>query len=145
MADELCDREASRVQVAQEGDTCAVFDPERMEQVVSNLLSNALRHGLPGTPVRLRAVGTAHELRVEVENEGPAIPPDARARIFEPFRQGPDGHGPGVGLGLFIVRALAEAHGGTVEFASASGRTTFVVHLPRAAPQVPVAARSLNG
>jgi signal transduction histidine kinase len=134
MADELRDREGARIEVDQEGDTSALFDPARVEQVVSNLVSNALRHGAPGGAVRVRAVGTPDEVRVEVENEGPEIPPAARATIFEPFRQGPDGKVGGVGLGLFIVRALTEAHGGTVALDSAHGRTTFVVRLPRGAP-----------
>ena len=126
-AEELPESGGGRIHVEQEGDTSAAFDPERMEQVVGNLLSNALRHGLPATPIRVRAVGTPQELRVEVENEGPAIPVEARAEIFEPFRQGPDGRGAGVGLGLFIVRALAEAHGGAVELHCAAGKTTFTV------------------
>jgi signal transduction histidine kinase len=135
MADELRDRDGARIDVEEEGDTSAVFDAARVEQVVSNLVANALRHGVPGGVVRVRAVGTPDEVRAEVENEGPEIAPDARASIFEPFRQGPGGHGGGLGLGLFIVRAFTEAHGGSVELRSEGGRTTFVVHLPRGAPR----------
>jgi len=145
MADELRDRDGARIEVEQRGDTSAVFDPARVEQVVSNLVANALRHGLAGGPVRVRAVGTAGEVRAEVENEGPEIPADAQAQIFEAFRQGPSGQLDGVGLGLFIVRALTEAHGGRVSLASAAGRTTFVVHLPRAAPGAPAAPPSAAG
>lgn len=145
MADELRDREGDRIRVVREGDTRAVFDPDRMEQVVGNLLSNALRHGPPGTPVRVRAVGTPHEVRLEVQDEGPGIPQEAHAEIFEPFRQGPGSHGSGVGLGLFIVRALVEAHGGGIDLDSAPGKTTFVVRLPRAASQGKGETRSGTG
>jgi signal transduction histidine kinase len=135
IVDEQADRDGSRIRVEGEGDTCAVFDPDRMEQVVVNLLSNALRHGPAGTPVRVRTVGTAEEVRVEVEDEGPGVPPEARARIFEPFRREPGASGSGVGLGLFIARALTEAHGGGISVDCAPGRTKFVVRLPRGAPE----------
>jgi signal transduction histidine kinase len=135
IVDEQADRDASRVRVEGEGDTRAVFDPDRMEQVVGNLLSNALLHGPAGTPVRVRTVGTADEVRVEVEDAGPGVPPEARARIFEPFRREPGASGSGAGLGLFIARALTEAHGGGISLDCARGRTTFVVRLPRGAPE----------
>jgi signal transduction histidine kinase len=130
IADELG---GARVRVEAEGDARAVFDPDRMEQVVANLLSNALRHSPPATAVRVRVVGGAREVRLEVENEGPEIPPDLHAELFQPFRQGPGSEGTGIGLGLFIVRSLAEAHGGAVELEPAPGRTRFVVRLPRGA------------
>lgn len=141
MADEVSDREGSPIEVVAEGDTRAALDPARLEQVVGNLVSNACRHGRPGGPVRVRAVGAPGEVRVEVENEGPEIPAAARAEIFEPFRQGPAGHKGGVGLGLFIVRALVEAHGGTVEVRSGAGKTTFLFRLPRLARPAEEASR----
>jgi signal transduction histidine kinase len=131
IADELGDRDGARLRIEREGDTRAVFDADRLEQIVCNLVSNALRHAPAETPVRVRAVGDGDEVRLEVQDEGPGVPQEARARIFEAFQQGPDGHRAGLGLGLFIVRALAEAHGGTVELASTPGRTTFVVRLRR--------------
>lgn len=134
IADELRDRDADRIRLEHEGDTRALFDPDRMEQVVANLLSNALRHAPPGSPVVVRAVGTPDEVRVEVRDVGPGVAPEVRARIFEPFRRGPGATGPGIGLGLFVVRAVADAHGGTVELSSAPGETTFAVRLPRGAP-----------
>jgi signal transduction histidine kinase len=134
IADELRDRGGSRIRVEREGDTRGVFDPDRMEQVAANLLSNALRCAPPDTAVLVRAVGTPDEVRLEVHDEGPGIPPEARAGIFEAFRQGPVGDGSGVGLGLFIVRALADAHGGSVDLDSAPGRTAFKVRVPRTPP-----------
>jgi signal transduction histidine kinase len=133
IASEARDREGDRVQVEREGETRAVFDPDRMEQVVGNLLSNALRHAPAGTQVHVRAVGTADEVRLEVQDQGPGVPANAVATIFDPFRQGPSDRGSGLGLGLFIVRALVQAHGGTVELQSSPGKTTFAVRLPRGA------------
>jgi signal transduction histidine kinase len=134
IADELRDRAGGRIRVEREGDTRGRFDPDRMEQVAANLLCNALRYAPPETAVVVRAVGTANEVRLEVHDEGPGIPAEARDRIFEAFRQGPCGDGSGVGLGLFIVRALALAHGGSVELESSPGRTAFSVRVPRTPP-----------
>lgn len=133
IADEFRERGGNRIRVEREGDPRGAFDPDRIEQLVGNLVSNALRYAPPATPVVVRAVGTTEEVRLEVHDQGPGIPPEAHASIFEPFQQGPSGHGAGVGLGLFIVRAVAEAHGGSVALASAPGRTAFVVRFPRAA------------
>lgn len=140
IADEF-DRDGSRLRVEREGDTRGSFDPDRVEQVVGNLLSNAIRYATPGTPVLVRAVGTPNELRLEVHDEGPGIPPEVQAQIFEPFHQGPSGHSAGVGLGLFIVRSVAEAHGGRVHLESVPGKTTFVVRLPRASGTASETAR----
>jgi signal transduction histidine kinase len=141
VADEFQERE--RIRVEREGDTRARFDPDRMQQVVGNLLVNALRYAPPGTPVVVRAVGASDEVRVEVHDQGRGIPPEEQPAIFEAFQRGRGevGSGLGLGLGLFIVRAVAEAHGGRVDVTSAPGRTTFVVRLPRAAPPVAEAMR----
>jgi signal transduction histidine kinase len=128
---EVCQRIADELR-SREGNTRATFDPERMEQVVGNLLSNALRYATAGTPVLVRAVGTPDEVRLEVHDQGPGVPAEVQSQIFEPFRQGPQGNAGGLGLGLFIVRAVAEAHGGLVELASVPGKTSFSVRLPRA-------------
>ncbi len=134
IADEFRDRAGDRIAVEHEGDTGGVFDPDRMEQVVGNLVSNALRCAPRDTRVVVRASGTSADLRLEVRDAGPGIAPDARARLFDAYQQGPVRDGSGVGLGLFIVRALVEAHGGTVELDSAPGETRFVVRLPRSPP-----------
>jgi signal transduction histidine kinase len=133
IADEFRERDADRIRVERNGDPRASFDPDRMEQVVGNLLANALRYAPRGTPVVVRAVGTPSEVRLEVHDEGPGIPPEAQAQLFEPFRRGGTDDAAGIGLGLFIVRAVAEAHGGNVDVSSAPGRTSFVVRLPREA------------
>ncbi len=131
---------AAQIAVAVEGDDRAHLDGARMAQVASNLVANALKHAHPGTPVRLRVVGLDGEIALQVENDGEAIPVELAPHVFEPFQRGrDDGHG--LGLGLFIVREIARAHGGTVGFRREGSRTVFDVRLPRAAP-VPVGEKA---
>lgn len=114
------------------GEGLAVFDPDRLGQVVSNLLINALAHGDPELPVEVLSRIGPRWLIVRVRNQGPSIDPEAIPTLFEPFRRGPDSPG-GLGLGLYIVRSIAEAHGGKVKVVStAAGGTVFEVRLPRA-------------
>ncbi|HSD21932.1 MAG TPA: ATP-binding protein [Anaeromyxobacter sp.] len=124
---------AGAVELRCEGDLTGAWDPDRLQQALANLVSNALQHAPAGSPVRVRASRERSCVRVEVENEGPPIPPDALRAIFEPFRRGDARHAgaDGLGLGLFIVRTIVEAHGGRVEVASGPARpTTFTVRLP---------------
>jgi signal transduction histidine kinase len=107
-------------------------DADRLTQVITNLAANALQHGPPDAPVTI-SVGTEGDDRVlRVHNEGPPIPDDVLAHVFEPFRRGvAGGEGGSLGLGLFIVREVVRAHGGTVEVTSAPGEgTTFTIRLP---------------
>ncbi|WP_242340914.1 MULTISPECIES: sensor histidine kinase KdpD [unclassified Anaeromyxobacter] len=136
VAEDLADARGHRIELLRAGDTRARFDPDRMEQVVANLLSNALKYGDPDRPVRVGAVGEDGAVRLEVRDEGPGLDPAIRASIFEPFQRAPRGL-PGahssVGLGLFVVRTLTEAQGAQVDVESAPGQgTTFVVRVPRA-------------
>ena len=116
------------------------LDPVRIGQVLSNLVSNALAHGFSHTPVRVAIDVRDQEALFAVENQGPVIPPERVASLFEPFTQGSGaqarGRGmerrQGLGLGLYIVRIIAAAHGGTVTVeSSADAGTTFLVRLPR--------------
>jgi signal transduction histidine kinase len=109
-----------------------------MAQVVGNLVSNALHHGRPDTPVRVEVRDAGGEVRLSVHNEGESIPPELQAMLFQPFRRGTTGKAAtrSVGLGLYIVRQVARAHGGEVEVHSARGEgTTFTVRLPRGGPE----------
>jgi signal transduction histidine kinase len=126
---------ARSVAVEGEGDPRGRWDPDRLAQVLGNLVGNAFKHGRAGAPVRVRWRGTGDEVAVEVENQGEPIPPALRRRIFEPFRRGAATGGPGggLGLGLYIARELVRAHGGTIAVRSGGGTTTFTVRLPRAA------------
>jgi signal transduction histidine kinase len=118
------------------GSTSGVFDVDRMHQVISNLLNNAVHHGVVGKPVVLVLTGTADELTLEVTNAAPAIAPSDLQVIFEPMVQlSKEGAQPSrstnLGLGLFIAREIVVAHGGNIEaFSSARDGTTFVVKLP---------------
>jgi PAS domain S-box-containing protein len=111
------------------------WDETRILQAISNLTSNAVQHGTPGSPVRLRLTGDDQRIAVEVRNDG-TIPGELLPRIFEPFRSGRHyaSRGDGLGLGLFIVKAIARAHGGALEVDSSRGATTFRLVLPRYTP-----------
>jgi PAS domain S-box-containing protein len=118
------------------------WDEHRIVQALSNLASNAVQHGTPGTPVHIRVTGNEQRVLVEVCNQG-TIPSDVLPRLFEPFRSG--GHyvrrGGGLGLGLFIASAIARAHGGDLGVESAAGATTFRLALPRYASVLPAIER----
>jgi PAS domain S-box-containing protein len=92
----------------------ARVDPDKVERIVENLLANADRHTTPDTPVWIRASRHDQGVLILVEDAGAGIPPQLRAVLFEPFRQGPDApsHAPGVGIGLTLVARFAELHGG---------------------------------
>ncbi len=116
----------------QDGD----WDADRLLQVVSNLVANASQHGSAGTAIRIRVDGTAQDAVVfEIRNQG-VIPPALVSSLFDPFR-GTDhrrSDSRGLGLGLFIVKEIIRAHGGTVHVESTAGvGTVFTVRLPRRA------------
>lgn len=117
-----------------EGETCALFDRDRVGQILSNLLSNALRHGVPATPVTIDIDGLQPQrVVIRVHNEG-YIPPNDIAKIFEPYHSSHAGTSEhqGLGLGLYIVEQLVQAHAGTVAVRSTeSDGTAFEVNLPR--------------
>ncbi len=123
-----------RIEVKQAGTLSGSWDGERLAQVASNLLGNALQHGEPGTIVRVTVDGRApHEVLLKVENTG-TIPAELLPELFDPFRgtQRQTGRNDGLGLGLYIVQQIVLAHGGSVEVTSEDNRTVFVVRIPRA-------------
>ena len=132
-------RPDARIELQAEGDLQARFDPDRLMQVIANLVSNAVQHGAPDEPVALRLDGTQPEvIGVEVSNTG-TLPPAVRERLFEPFRTSSASSG-GLGLGLYIVAQFLEAHGGQVDGRSTDeGRTVFSFSLPRDLPLPPAA------
>lgn len=118
------------------GDSRGEWDRDRLAQVVHNLVSNALSYSPPGTYVELKLEGEADEdVSLCVHNLGPPIPAAARERLFQPFERGTSPSQPGsrsVGLGLFIVQHIVDAHGGRISVESSAGAgTTFRVSLPR--------------
>nr|WP_301542278.1 PAS domain-containing protein [Pyxidicoccus fallax] len=128
-----------RIVVEHTGSGAGTWDPDRLAQVLSNLLGNALQYSPPDTPVRLASRGDENGVVLEVHNQGEPIPPELLPRIFEPLERGverpEDRGGRSIGLGLHIVRSIVQAHGGTVEVHSTGSEgTTFTVRLPRHAP-----------
>lgn len=117
------------------GNCSGTWDPDRLAQLLGNLVSNAVDHGDSDAPVRTRASDEGDVVVVEVSNRGPPIPPDLLPTVFEAFRRRTTGGAPsrGLGLGLFIAQQIAHAHGGTIEAeSSAEDRTTTItVRLPR--------------
>jgi signal transduction histidine kinase len=126
-------RPAATASLRAQGDTRGEWDGDRVAQVLSNLVANAMQHGTGAVDVSLRAEGD--EVVADVHNDGEPIPPGALPSLFDPFRRGrsasTENH---LGLGLFISREIVRAHGGTIAVrSSAAEGTTFSVRLPRAA------------
>jgi signal transduction histidine kinase len=122
--------------ISADGDLTGEWDAGRLRQVVSNLLGNAVQHGTG--PVELTVEAEGSDARLTVRNEGPPIPPDAVATIFDPLVHGLPAEPqkprrPGsIGLGLYIAREVVTAHGGAIDVvSSAELGTVFTVHLPR--------------
>ncbi|MFJ6854018.1 sensor histidine kinase [Streptomyces sp. NPDC091271] len=116
--------------------TTVSADPTRIQQVLVNLLANARTHTPPGTTVTVRLRQARRELpwvTLEVQDNGPGIPPELQPRVFERFARGDASrsrHAGSTGLGLAIVQAVVAAHGGLAEVRSVPGDTVFAVHLP---------------
>ena len=114
------------------GDCQGFWDGRRVQQVLGNLVVNAINHGVPNGPVRVAVVGEMTDVRIEVSNSGPAIDGETLAQLFEPLQRGTaNERHPGMGLGLYIVREIAKGHGGTAEARSDDRETVFTVRLPR--------------
>lgn len=104
-------------------------DNERIAQVVSNLLANALTHGAKDAPIRVDAVVSGEDLTISVVNRGQPITQEIRDRLFEPFFRGKAGT-QGLGLGLYISREIVRSHGGTLDIASDAQETRFFFSIP---------------
>jgi two-component system, sensor histidine kinase and response regulator len=121
------------IDVSCEGDLVGEWDADRLAQVTSNLIGNALQHGASGEPVKVRLRDRPGDTIVlSVGNTG-AIPPDILPHVFDPFRGGQRhaGRNQGLGLGLYIVQQIVLAHQGTIDVQSSDGETLFRVTIPR--------------
>lgn len=122
------------------GDTRGFWDTDRMAQVFSNLIANAVTYGSRETAVQVRLVASESEVRCTVHNFGPPIPSDLLPHLFDPFRRARYAKvaaTQGLGLGLFICQQIVAAHGGTTLVQStAEGGTVFTVTLPKQAAWV---------
>ncbi|HYO58379.1 sensor histidine kinase [Archangium sp.] len=118
-----------------------LWDADRLAQVLSNLVSNALQYSPAEGPVTVSVLGEADEVLIQVHNTGDPIPAGLLARLFQPLQRGeasPDNSRRSIGLGLYIVDQIVRAHGGTVGVrTSVEEGTTFQVRLPRMPPPVP--------
>jgi signal transduction histidine kinase len=115
------------------GDLRGTWDADRLAQVVSNLVGNAIQHGR-GMPITVTCEQHNDWVTLAVHNGGPTIPPDMLPFVFEPLARGrTENASDGVGLGLFIARTVVAAHGGDIQVSSsADAGTTFTVGLPKA-------------
>ena len=123
-----------RILVTGEGDLTGCWDPDRLSQVASNLIGNALKHGDGNEPVRVELDGTQTDVVVLSVTNGGYIRPEVLPYVFDPFRgaRPEQHHRDGLGLGLYITQQIALAHRGRVEVESAPARgTVFRVTMPR--------------
>lgn len=139
VVDELCLAHPDRtIVVLDQGDTRGEWDPDRIAQVVGNLVQNALHYSPSGSEVRLGVEDAGDHVVITVHNEGAPIPRERLPQIFEPLRRATaelTKRTRSVGLGLYIVKHIVDAHRGTVSAESTQeGGTTLTVRLPRHAP-----------
>ncbi|MBK7828720.1 HAMP domain-containing sensor histidine kinase [Nannocystis sp.] len=118
------------------GDLVGTWDSDRLTQVISNLVANALQHGGEGGSVSVVAEGLGDTVALRINNHGPLIAPEAMRMIFEPMLRQPtpdgDRNSTGLGLGLYIAREIVVAHGGTIGVTSTEAAgTTFTIQMPR--------------
>jgi len=117
------------------GSVVALADPDALDRILKNLLSNALKYSPGGSEVRLGATSRGGRVEISVEDDGPGIPEDALPHVFERYYRVPGRTRAvrGLGLGLALVKSLADAHAGSVRAERAhSGGSRFTVTLPRA-------------
>ncbi|AKI98922.1 signal transduction histidine kinase [Archangium gephyra] len=117
-----------------EGEGRGAWDPDRIAQVLTNLLTNALQYSPAGTPIRVSTRGEDKAVILTVSNEGPPIPVELLPTLFEPMTRGTaeGSERRSIGLGLFIVDQIIRAHGGSIEVSSTvEAGTSFRVLLPR--------------
>ncbi|HEY1216222.1 MAG TPA: HAMP domain-containing sensor histidine kinase, partial [Bryobacteraceae bacterium] len=141
LADELEELRAihpeRRIDLHVMGDLQGVWDSQRLQQLLGNLVLNAIKYGAQNTPVRVMVTGDATHVRIDVSNNGTAIEPAMLSRIFDPLERGRDSQNQderagSLGLGLYIASEIAKAHHGAIETRSDESETTFSVSLPRA-------------
>jgi signal transduction histidine kinase len=136
IAEACAGRPDCQVHLHTDGDTQGQWDRGRIDQLLQNLIGNALQHGLNGQVPTLSLDGTANSVELRMHNFGPPIPQAALGTVFDPLVRSATeelgSNSTSLGLGLFIVKEVVQAHRGTIEVASSeAGGTTFTVVLPR--------------
>lgn len=124
------------ISLQETGDGAGEWDSARLGQVISNLLSNALKYSPPDSSVRVASEAGPEEVLLRIHNLGPPIPESLRPYLFQPFRRHArhGGSKGSLGLGLYIVERIITAHHGTIELLPEPVGTTFQVRLPRLVP-----------
>lgn len=123
------------IQFEADGSTHGPFDISRVREALSNLVINAAKYGADGADIVVALAGDAEQVELVVRNHGPTLSPGSLNSLFEPLSRGPNpaasGEETSLGLGLFIVREIAKAHGGEVTASSAGQSTAFTMRLPK--------------
>jgi signal transduction histidine kinase len=141
LADELDQLRAvhpdRQIELQVKGDSQGLWDGRRLQQLLGNLVTNAIKYGAQNAPVRVTVTGDVTHVHIEVSNCGPAIDGTMLVRIFDPLTRGTDLKGAyeqtgSLGLGLYIASEIAKAHHGAIEARSDETETLFSVSLPRA-------------
>ncbi len=117
-----------------QGDCRGLWDGERIDQMVANLVVNAVKYGTRDAPIRITVVGDEHDVRIDVVNQGVPDDPEELSALFEPLRRGGargSSESASLGLGLFIAREVARAHGGSIDVRCEASETVFSVRLPK--------------
>jgi signal transduction histidine kinase len=124
-----------------------LWDRDRLTQLCSNLLGNAVEHSTPGSAIEVQLTATPKQAQLRVANQGLAIAPELLPTLFQPFRRGLEGTSPSssLGLGLYIVDQIVHAHSGTVTVRSDASGTEFVVCLPRESGPAPASTAPVSG
>jgi signal transduction histidine kinase len=108
-------------------------DPTRLEELLVNLLENAVKYSPDGTPIEVSVTIEDSHVVARVRDEGPGIAPTERSNVFARFYRGPRGRSVGLGVGLYLAREIARAHGGELAIEATGARgSTFALRLPRA-------------
>lgn len=142
LADEVAQIRAAHperhVELEVRGSAAGSWDAGSLQRLLANLVVNAIKYGAEDKPVRVIVIGRDEDVVVEVHNEGTTIEQAVLESLFDPLKRGlhhdePDAGHTSLGLGLYIAREVAKAHGGDLQARSVRNETVFVARLPRAA------------
>jgi signal transduction histidine kinase len=128
-----------RINLDVQGDTRGSWDSKRLQQLLGNLVRNAIKYGALDAPVYVGLNGDAADVVLEVRNSGPVIEQCDLDQIFDPLKRGSDNENKcdadgSLGLGLYIAQEIAKGHGGSIKARSDETETVFTVRLPRRSP-----------